>query len=155
SRCACCTRPSSSIKPRMSGLKPDDLSKLRIERGASPAPRLKRRWGKWLLAALLVAGAVAFAATRLARPVPVEAVGAASVYPSQNFPLLNATGYVVPQRKAALSSKATGRLEWLGVLEGSRVKTGEVIARLESRDVQATLAQAEAQVNVAIANQQQ
>jgi RND family efflux transporter MFP subunit len=41
------------------------------------------------------------------------------------------------------------------VLEGSRVKAGEVIARLESNDVKATLDQAEAQVNVAIANQQQ
>ena len=138
----------------MSGVKPDDLSKLRIERSPA-APRMKRRWGKWLIGALVLAGAIAFALTRFAGPVPVETVTVATVYPSQNFTLLNATGYVVPQRKAALSSKATGRLEWLGVLEGSRVKTGEVIARLESRDVQATLAQAAAQVNVAIANQQQ
>ena len=136
-------------------MKPDDLSKLRIERAPAAAPRLKRRWGKWLLLAVVLAGAVAFGVTRFAGPVPVETVVVSSVYPSQNFTLLNATGYVVPQRKAALSSKATGRLEWLGVLEGSRVKADEVIARLESNDVQATLAQAQAQVNVAIANQQQ
>ena len=135
-------------------MKPDDLAKLRIERAPS-APRLRRRWGKWLVLGLVAAAAIAFGVTRLAGPVPVETVVVSSVYPSQNFTLLNATGYVVPQRKAALSSKATGRLEWLGVLEGSRVKAGEVIARLESRDVQAKLAQAEAQVNVAIANQQQ
>ena len=131
-----------------------DLSTLRIERSAQ-APRKKRPWGKLLIALLVVAAAVAFGLTRFTGPVPVDTVAVASVYPSQNFTLLNATGYVVPQRKAALSSKATGRLEWLGVLEGSRVKTGEVIARLESNDVQATLAQAAAQVNVAIANQQQ
>jgi RND family efflux transporter MFP subunit len=131
-----------------------DLSKLRIER-ASQAPRKKRPWGRIALIGVVVLAAVAFAATRLAGPVQVETVAVSTVYPSQNFTLLNATGYVVPQRKAALSSKATGRLEWLGVLEGSRVKTGEVIARLESRDVQAKLAQAAAQVNVAIANQQQ
>ena len=136
-------------------MKPDDLSKLRIERAPSAAPRLKRRWGKLALIGVVVVAGVAFALTRLAAPVPVEMVTVTSAYPSQNFTLLNASGYVVPQRKAALSSKATGRLEWLGVLEGSRVKTGEVIARLESNDVQATLAQAAAQVNVAIANQQQ
>jgi len=136
-------------------VKPDDLSKLRIERAPSAAPRLKRRWGKLALVGVLVAAGVAFALTRFAGSVPVETVTVTSAYPSQNFTLLNATGYVVPQRKAALSSKATGRLEWLGVLEGSRVKAGEVIARLESNDVQATLAQAAAQVNVAIANQQQ
>jgi RND family efflux transporter MFP subunit len=63
--------------------------------------------------------------------------------------VLNASGYVVAQRKAALSSKATGRLEWLGVAEGSVVKAGEVIARLERRDVLAQLEQATAQVGVA------
>jgi HlyD family secretion protein len=36
-----------------------------------------------------------------------------------------------------VSTKATGRLEWLGVQEGSRVKAGEVIARLENQDVAA------------------
>jgi RND family efflux transporter MFP subunit len=136
-------------------VKLDDLSKLRIERAPSAAPRLKRHWGRLALIGVVIVAAIAFGATRYAAPVPVEMVTVTSAYPSQNFTMLNATGYVVPQRKAALSSKATGRLEWLGVLEGSRVKAGEVIARLESNDVQATLAQAAAQVNVAIANQQQ
>jgi len=58
----------------------------------------------------------------------------------------------VPQRKAAVASKGQGRVEWLGVLEGTRVKKGEIIARLESRDVEASLAQARAQVLVSRAN---
>ncbi len=62
---------------------------------------------------------------------------------------------MVAQRKAALSSKATGRLEWLGVLEGSHVRQGEVVARLENRDVSASLAQARANVRVAQANLEQ
>src|SRR5204863_4925074 len=66
-----------------------------------------------------------------------------------------ATGYVVAQRKAAVASKATGRLEWLGVREGSRVKQGEVLARLENRDVSATMEQAAANVEVAQANLEQ
>ena len=136
-------------------MKPDDLSKLRIERAPAAAPRPRKHWGRLTLIGIVIAAAIAFAVTRYAGPVAVETVTVTLAYPSQNFTLLNATGYVVPQRKAALSSKATGRLEWLGVLEGSRVKTGEVIARVESNDVKATLAQAEAQVNVAIANQQQ
>jgi multidrug efflux pump subunit AcrA (membrane-fusion protein) len=131
-----------------------DLTKLKIERAAQPARR-RRPWGKIAAIVVVVAAAAAFALTRFAGSVPVETVAVSTVYPSLNFTLLNATGYVVPQRKAALSSKATGRLEWLGVLEGSRVKAGDVIARLESNDVKAKLAQAEAQVNVAIANQQQ
>jgi len=60
-----------------------------------------------------------------------------TVYPSREFALLDSTGYVVAPRKAAISSKVSGRLEWLGVAEGSRVKAGEVIARLEAHDVKA------------------
>jgi RND family efflux transporter MFP subunit len=69
-----------------------------------------------------------------------------TTYPSQQFVLLNATGYVVAQRKAAISSKATGRLEWLGVTEGSRVKTGDIIARIDARDVVAQGQSAQANV---------
>jgi RND family efflux transporter MFP subunit len=81
--------------------------------------------------------------------VEVDTAVVSRVYPSQSFTLLNASGYVVAQRKAAVASKATGRLEWLGVEEGSRVRTGEVIARLENRDVLAASDQAVAAVNSA------
>ena len=53
------------------------------------------------------------------RALEVEIATVTTAYPSQAFSLLNATGYVVAQRKAAVASKATGRVEWLGVEEGS------------------------------------
>ena len=136
-----------------------DLSKLKIERNTSaPAgsPRkTRRRWLK-IGAAVLILGAVGFAvANRFGSAPTVETVTVAMAYPSQNYTLLNATGYVVAQRKAAVSSKATGKLEWLGVLEGSRVKKDELIARLENKDVSASLSQVAANVGVAQANLEQ
>ena len=105
-----------------------------------------------MLAAILAAGYIVYAY----RPaVHVDLGTAAQTYPSQAYTILNATGYVVAQRKAAVASKATGRLEWLGVREGSIVKGGEVIARLENRDVTAQMEQAGANVKVAEANLQQ
>ncbi|CAG2142219.1 Macrolide export protein MacA [Cupriavidus yeoncheonensis] len=127
-----------------------DLSRLKIDRGPHASPR-RRRWLPYLAGAVLLA-VVAAVAIKVASPTAVETVTVATAYPSQNYTLLNATGYVVPQRKAAVASKAQGRLEWLGVLEGSRVKKDEIIARIESRDVGASLAQASAQVKVAQAN---
>jgi RND family efflux transporter MFP subunit len=62
-------------------------------------------------------------------------------YPTQTFTLLNASGYVVAQRKAAVASKMTGRLEWIGVQEGSRVRSGQIIARLENRDSDTVVSQ--------------
>ncbi|MEG1969194.1 MAG: efflux RND transporter periplasmic adaptor subunit [Burkholderiaceae bacterium] len=76
----------------------------------------------------------------------------AAAYPSASIATLNATGRVVAARRASVSSKATGRLEWLGVQEGQRVKEGEVIARLENRDVAAQLEQAQAGVLAARGN---
>lgn len=136
-----------------------DLSKLKIDRNTSaPAgsPRkTRRRWLK-IGAAVLILGIVGFAvANRFGSAPAVETVTVAMAYPSQNYTLLNATGYVVAQRKAAVSSKATGKLEWLGVLEGSRVKKDELIARLENKDVSASLSQATANVGVAQANLEQ
>ncbi|MBU9336033.1 efflux RND transporter periplasmic adaptor subunit [Burkholderia multivorans] len=127
-----------------------NLDKLKIDRGPIAAPR-RRRWVRYAAAAALalVALAIGLAVTR--RPT-VDTTAVMSAYPYQNDTQLNATGYVVPQRKAAVASKGQGRVEWLGVLEGTRVKKDEIIARLESRDVEASLAQALAQVKVARAN---
>jgi RND family efflux transporter MFP subunit len=135
-----------------------DLSKLRIERGdGASAPGITRRRRKriiWIVGLLVVASAVVLV-LRYRAPVPVEIATVSAVYPSQAYTLLNATGYVVAQRKAAVASKATGRLEWLGVREGSRVKEGEVLARLENLDVTAQMEQAAANVRLAQANLEQ
>jgi RND family efflux transporter MFP subunit len=84
--------------------------------------------------------------------IPVEVVSVSQVYPSQAISQLNASGYVVAQRKAAVASKVTGRLVSLMVEEGSRVKEGQVIARLENEDVLAARDQAEANLKVTRAN---
>ena len=129
-----------------------DLSPLRIDRQAprSPKRRLHKGWLIGGLAVLVLGGAAIFAGLRA--PVGVETVKVSEAWPYQGLTVLNATGYVVAQRKAAIASKATGRLEWLGVREGSVVKAGELIARLEQRDVAAQLQQAAANVGVAQAN---
>ena len=84
--------------------------------------------------------------------IEVKVSTVSQVYPSQTFTLLNASGYVVAQRKAAVASKITGRLEWLGVEEGSKVKKGQVIAKLEGEDAAAARDQAIANLDNAMFN---
>jgi HlyD family secretion protein len=135
-------------------LEQQDLSRLRIDRSAPP-PRRRRR-GAWIAAAAIALAVAGWAGyERFGAAPEVETIAVARTFPSQSLAILNATGYVVAQRKAAVSSKATGRLEWLGVLEGSPVRKGDVIARVESRDVAATVDQASANVKVAEANLEQ
>jgi RND family efflux transporter MFP subunit len=75
---------------------------------------------------------------------PVRIVG--STTPSS---LLSASGYVVAQRQASVASKGTGRLEYLAVSVGSRVTTGDIIARVQQDDVQAVQRQVHARLDVA------
>lgn len=130
-----------------------DLTQLRIER--APQARRRRRYWPYALALLLIAALSYYFIRTAFQAVEVETASVSLIYPSQSVALLNATGYAVPQRKAAVASKATGRLEWLGVTEGSRVKAGEVIARLESDDVGASRDRAAAGIGVAEANLRQ
>src|SRR5262245_4472073 len=87
------------------------LSKLRIERGAGDRPPARPRW-RWRAgwaAVRPIAATAAVPALRFNAAIPVETAAVTSAYPSQAYTLLNATGYVVAQRKAAVASKATGR----------------------------------------------
>jgi RND family efflux transporter MFP subunit len=124
----------------------EDLSQLKIDKtptAARQAGRWRRRY--WLAGPVLVAMALILYFSGVLKPAAaVQVVGVQRTYPSQAFTLLNASGYVVAQRKAAVASKATGRLVWLGVEEGSRVRKGDVLARIENADVVAQQAQAEA-----------
>src|SRR6516164_3781583 len=135
-----------TASPAMEPPASSDIARLRIDRSLAPVRASRRRRWLWLgaIATIAVAGAAWFALQP--RAISVQTTAVVTSYPSQQFAVLNATGYVVAQRKAAISSKATGRLEWLGVTEGSRVKAGEVIARLDNRDVVAQAQSAEANV---------
>ena len=132
-----------------------DIGKLRIDRSIAPVRSSRRRKWYWLggVAIVAMAGAGWYAAQP--HPITVQTTAIVTSYPSQQYVVLNASGYVVAQRKAAIASKATGRLEWLGVTEGSRVKAGEIVARLDNRDVVAQAQSAAAGVQAARATLQQ
>ncbi len=133
-----------------------DLSKLTIARDQKAFTGKKRGRKKWwIIAALTVTAVGAFVAFRGGGTAQVESGVVALAYPAQAITALNATGRVTAQRKAAVSTKATGRLEFLGVLEGSVVKEGDILARIENKDVTATQDQARAGVRAAKANLEQ
>ncbi len=126
-----------------------DITTLRVQR-TSPLQQTqapKRDYRKFIIAGVAALALVGW--LLYPRAAKVETASVTMVFPSQQYALLNATGYVVPQLKAAVASKATGRLEWLGVAEGSHVQKDQVIARLDARDVQASFDSALANVSVA------
>jgi multidrug efflux pump subunit AcrA (membrane-fusion protein) len=102
-----------------------DLDKLRIQRPGAERPAAASSRTRLIiiflgLILLGVAGLYLWGPLQVAPEVTTTVV--ARLYPAQAYTVLNASGYVVAQRKAAVSSKSTGRLVFLGVEEGSRVK---------------------------------
>ena len=124
-----------------------DLTQLRINRSAQTAgpSRKRRRLGKyifWVVALVVVAGGVLFFNKFFDPGIEVQLATASLTSPAQANSVLTASGYVVARRKAAVASKGTGTLVFLGVEEGDKVKQGQVIARLEDSDVAASLQRA-------------
>ena len=132
-----------------------DLDKLRIQRPGEERPAARSSRTRLIiiflgLTLLGLAGLYLWGPLQSAPEITTTVV--AHLYPAQAYTVLNASGYVVAQRKAAVSSKSTGRLAFLGVEEGSRVKKGQVLASLENEDLIAARNQAIAQVKQAEAD---
>lgn len=121
-----------------------------LKAGNDGQPRHRMRIYAVLVAAVL-AGLVAWGLLQ-PRQRMAATVQVALVAPSSEWVTLTASGYLVAQRRAALASKASGRLVYLAVREGSRVKAGDLLARLDERDVSAQLDASTAGIAVAQSN---
>jgi len=134
--------PPASTPPK------HDLASLRIRR-EDPDSRGRGVGGALLLTVVIVAVALAlgYGFLRL-RPrfesVNVETTRVTAVSPTDSDQILTATGYVVARVKADVSSRIVGRLAELNVEEGTRVKRGAILARLEDADYRAAVAEARA-----------
>ncbi|RPH50756.1 MAG: efflux RND transporter periplasmic adaptor subunit [Desulfobacteraceae bacterium] len=135
----------------------DEISKLRIKKaGTAAGTGRKKKYIIFLIIIfVLIAAWILYKQGHLTPALEVRISKVVNIYPSQTYTLLNASGYVVAQRKAAVASKITGRLVFLGVEEGSRVRKGEIVARLENEDAIAARNRAVANVNAARASLEQ
>jgi RND family efflux transporter MFP subunit len=135
----------------------EDLSKLRIDKAQAAASSGRRRKPVYpgLVLVLIVLAAGLYWKGFFTSAQTVEVTSVSLMYPSQTFTTLNASGYVVAQRKAAVASKVTGRLVSIMVEEGSKIKKDQVIAKLENDDTLAAIDQAGANLNAARFNLKQ
>ena len=130
-----------------------DLSTLKIDRDGKKPSSKKKIYLIITILIVLIAGYVLFNDSS----VKVKTLIITSSSLSGQDAILTGQGYVVAQVKAAISSKATGRLDALYVIEGDKVKAGDIIGKIESNDVQAFLSQQQAQmdvINAALSNAQ-
>src|SRR6266850_6972079 len=127
----------------MSSNKPG-LDDLRIER--SVAAESKAQPWIWLIVlAIVVIVAVAFWRFRTSEAVPVRTAIAREIGgTAPDRTVLNASGYVTARREATVSSKVTGKVIEVLVEEGVQDEAGQVLARIDSVNVEKSLHLAEA-----------
>jgi RND family efflux transporter MFP subunit len=126
-----------------------DLSSLRIDRSENNKSKSKTKY--FIYAALVVAILVAayFIIKSISTTtVEVKLTTVVKQTPGKSSAVLTASGYIVAQRKASVSSKGTGVLVYLGVVEGDKVKSGQIIARLDDRDIVAQLDEAKSSLQL-------
>src|SRR5574341_943143 len=114
-----------------------DLSSLRIERDRPPSRKRYFRpliWG--VIFVFLLCLVILFTIGPFSLLTPeVSTARAIVVSPSQAATVLTASGYIVARSKAEISPKSVGRIAWINLEEGQRVRKGELVARLENQEL--------------------
>ena len=128
--------------------KHEDLQSLRIDRtaragGDGEPPVWARRYILVGIGVLVLLGVVATAYRLLSHDAPeVEVVRASAQSSDVGGVVLSASGYIVAHHKINLNSKVTGRVKWIGVEKGDKVKEGQILVRLEDDEFRAQYEQA-------------
>jgi HlyD family secretion protein len=130
-----------------------EIKNLRIDRSAKQKNRSGRGFWRWILFSLGVSflvGAALFVYAMLNTAVEVETYrvrAASNTSSNAGVTILNATGYIVAAHKIELASKVSGRVAWIGVEKGDKVKQGQVLVRLEDEEFRARVTEAQGQLN--------
>ena len=124
----------------MSSSPPPSLASLRIDREPASRPGSPARHALWVVPLLALAALAGWWFLLPRAPQVQVALAGATGGGTLSSDGISANGYVVARTKASVSARIQGRLEYLGVSEGVRVKAGDVIARIESGDFEAQLA---------------
>ena len=128
--------------------KHEELRGLKIDRSARGSndgepPIWARRYIIIGVAVVAVLGVSVLGYRLLSRGNPeVEVVRAAAESSDVGGVVLSATGYIVAHHTINVNSKVTGRVAWIGVEKGDKVKEGQVLVRLEDEEFRASYEQA-------------
>jgi HlyD family secretion protein len=128
-----------------------DLEKLRIDRTAPAAARRRRGLVPWLVTALVLAAIAATVFATMGEELFAPQVNTARVQrvtATEGLVRTTASGYVVARKRAAISSRLSGRLEKLTVDVGVDVTAGQLLGQLGHADLDAAVEQAHALVAV-------
>ena len=124
-----------------------ELEGLRIDRSAVATESGGSPWARSIIiggiVVIVLLGVAALAYRFMGSTPEVEVVRATAEGANiGGGVVLTATGYIIPHHKIEANSKVTGRVAWIGVEKGDKVKEGQVLVRLEDQEFRAQYDQA-------------
>jgi len=127
--------------------KHEELQGLRIDRHAASGDGQPPMWARRFIvigiSVVALLSMIALAYRLLTPDAPeVEVARATAEDASTGGIVLSATGYIVAHHKINVNTKVTGRVKWIGVEKGDKVKEGQVLVRLEDDEFRAQYDQA-------------
>lgn len=135
-----------------------DLHSLRIDRSQKEPedPKWSKRFILLGIALIVLLGVIALALRLFSSSIAeVQTVRATPLSATGGDTVLQAAGYIVAHHTIDVNSKVTGRIAWIGVEKGDKVKAGQVLVRLEDQEFRAQVEQARGAVAMAKARLQQ
>ncbi|WP_017328290.1 efflux RND transporter periplasmic adaptor subunit [Synechococcus sp. PCC 7336] len=113
----------------------------------------EQRWlAALLLAILSTVGAASYWRVTRTRVTPQDLLALTRIVRAQPFTIrLRASAIIQPVQKVNLSPKSSGILEELLVEQGDRVEAGQIVARMEARELEAEVVETRARVSRALA----
>lgn len=128
-----------------------ELKGLRIDRSArrerEPKPILRLLVIATVVALAAIGAVIAYRTLNAATPVRVQTVQSPmSVSAAGEQVILTATGYIIAAHKIEVASKVNGRVAWIGVDKGDKVKAGQPLVRLEDDEYRAQVMQQKGQL---------
>src|SRR5467141_2943922 len=127
-----------------------ELNKLKIDKSKRNEVCPRNKPALFIIVLILLAGALfAFVTLRNPGAAPVVQTIRPRSEASSQSAVLVATGYVVAHHKIQVGSKIAGRVAWIGVEKGNRVRQGQAVVRLEDREYRAQLDQDKAALQAA------
>jgi len=129
-----------------------ELKNLKIDRSARREKESSKSYVNLIVLAIVVALAaiaVILLLKKLTAATPVQVVQAQSpigVSAAGQQVVLSATGYIIAAHKIEVASKVNGRVAWIGVDKGDKVKAGQVLVRLEDDEYRAQVTQQKGQL---------
>ena len=131
-----------------------ELKSLKIDRSRKRADEPSPWAARWiivgvLLFVLLGAGRFIYGKLNAATEVDIVRVRSprmASTTGEQTV-ILNATGYIIAAHKIELAAKVVGKVAWIGVEKGDKVRKGQELVRLEDDEYRARWLEAKGQLD--------